>query len=169
MGLRENKRVEDYVLQVQTAADAQIYYDKKDQFDSSVTNVVDTETRKILRTRYNEWKDTFMAGRPMLEEFLGKGRENAIERVRALDDLSNMLDDPRFKNIRPETQNVLRDMVDAYKGYVKQKDMFELIGGNSENIDLMKSITLRKIKNLSEFNENTLAAYMSIFSRLLGE
>ena len=169
MGLRENKRVEDYLLQVQTAADAQIYYDKKDQFDSSVTNVVDTETRKILRTRYNEWKDTFMAGRPMLEEFLGKGRENAIERVRALDDLSNMLDDPRFKNIRPETQNVLRDMVDAYKGYVKQKDMFELIGGNSENIDLMKSITLRKIKNLSEFNENTLAAYMSIFSRLLGE
>jgi hypothetical protein len=169
MGLRENKRVEDYLLQVQTAADAQIYYDKKDQFDSSVTNVVDPETRKILRTRYNEWKDTFMAGRPMLQEYLGKGRENIVERQRALDDLSKMLDDPRFKNIRSDTQDVLRDMVDAYKGYVKQKDMFELIGGNSENIDLMKSIALRKIKNLSEFNENTLAAYMSIFSRLLGE
>ena len=169
MGLRENKRVEDYLLQVQTAADAQIYYDKKDQFDASIANVVDPQTRKILRTRYNEWKDTFMAGRPMLEEHLGKGRENATERVRALDDLINMLDDPKFKNIRPETQNVLREMVNAYQGYVKQRDMFELIGGNSENIDLMKSIALRKIKNLSEFNENTLAAYMSIFSRLLGE
>jgi len=169
MGLRENKRVEDYLLQVQTAADAQIYYDKKDQFDASIANVVDPQTRKILRTRYNEWKDTFMAGRPMLEEHLGKGRENAIERVRALDDLTNMLDDPKFKNIRPETQNVLREMVNAYQSYVKQRDMFELIGGNSENIDLMKSIALRKIKNLSEFNENTLAAYMSIFSRLLGE
>ncbi len=169
MGLRENKRVEDYLLQVQTAADAQIYYDKKDQFDDSIANVVDPQTRKVLRTRYNEWKDTFMAGRPMLEEHLGKGRENATERVRALDDLTNMLDDPKFKNIRPETQNVLREMVNAYQGYVKQRDMFELIGGNSENIDLMKSIALRKIKNLSEFNENTLAAYMSIFSRLLGE
>jgi hypothetical protein len=110
-----------------------------------------------------------MAGRPMLEEYLGKGRERAIERVRALDDLSAMLDDPKFANIRPETQDVLRQMVNAYDGYVKQKEIFDLTGGDREIIDIIRSGTLSKIKNLSIFNENTLSAYNSIFSRLLGE
>ena len=169
MGLRENKRVEDYLLEVQTASDAQTYYDRKDEFDNSITNITDPETRKILRRQYNTWKDTYMAGRPMLEEYLGKGREKAIERVRALDDLSAMLDDPKFANIRSSTQNVLREMVDAYKGYVKQKDVFDLIGGNADTIDVIRTGTLRRIKDLSGFNENTMAAYMSIFSRLLGE
>jgi len=169
MGLRENKRVEDYLLEVQTVSDAQIYYERKDQFDNSIANIIDPETRKILRRQYNSWKDTYMAGRPMLEEYLGKGREKAIERVRALDDLSAMLDDPKFSNIRPATQNVLREMVDAYKGYVKQKDVFDLIGGNAETIDVIRTGTLRRIKDLSGYNENTMAAYMSIFSRLLGE
>ena len=154
---------------MQSAADAEIYYDRKNRFDNSITNIADPVARKILRSQYNNWKDSYMAGRPMLEEYLGRGREKAIERVRALNDLSTMLDDPKFSSIRPETQNVLRDMVNAYKGYVKQKEIFELTGGDREVIDLVKSGTLSKIKNLSTFNENTLTAYNSIFSRLLGE
>jgi hypothetical protein len=169
MGLRENKTVEDHLLQVQSAADAEIYYERKNKFDATVTNIADPQIRKILRQQYNSWKDTFMAGRPMLEEFLGKGREKAVERTRALDDLTAMLDDPKFANIRPETQDVLRQMVNAYNGYVKQKEIFELTGGDREVIDLVKSGTLSRIKELSNFNENTLSAYMSIFSRLLGE
>lgn len=169
MGLRENKRVEDYLLEVQTASDAQIYYDRKDKFDASIANIADPQIRKVLRSQYNNWKDSFMAGRPMLEEYLGKGREKAVERVRALDDLSAMLDDKRFSNIRPDTQNVLRQMVKSYEGYRKQKDVFDLIGGDSEVIDLVKTGTLRKIQELSDFDENTKAAYVSIFSRLLGE
>jgi hypothetical protein len=169
MGLRENKRVEDHLVQVQAAADAEIYYERKNKFDESLTVISSPEIRKILRQQYNTWKDTYMAGRPMLEEYLGKGREKAIERVRALDDLSAMLDDSKFANIRPETQDVLRKMVDTYKGYVKQKEMFELTGGNRDTLDLTRSLSLRKIKELSNFNENTLSAYMSIFSRLLGE
>jgi hypothetical protein len=47
--------------------------------------------------------------------------------------------------------------------------VFDLIGGNSETIDVIRTGTLRRIKDLSGFNENTMAAYMSIFSRLLGE
>ena len=169
MGLRENKRVEDHLLEVQSAADAEIYYDRKNKFDESITNIADPVARKILRSQYNNWKDSYMAGRPMLEEYLGRGREKAIERVRALDDLSNMLDDKKFANIRPETQDVLRQMVDSYKSYVKQKEVFDLVGGNREIIDIVRSGTLSRIKELSNFNENTLSAYMSIFSRLLGE
>jgi hypothetical protein len=60
-------------------------------------------------------------------------------------------------------------MVSAYQGYVKQKDVFDLIGGNAETIDVIRTGTLRRIKDLSGYNENTMAAYMSIFSRLLGE
>lgn len=169
MGLRSNKRVEDYLLQVQTASDVQEYFERKDKFDQTLTNVVDPTARKILRTQYNSWKDSFFAGRPLVEEYLGRGRENAIERVRALDDLNNMLNDSRFANIRPETQKVLREMVQAYKAYQNQRDTFEMIGGDAEILDIIKSGTLRKLEDLSGFNENTRSAYISIFSRLLGE
>ena len=169
MGLTENKRVENYLLEVQSVADKNIYFDKKNEFDLSLNNVTDPQIRKIFRSQYNTWKETFMAGRPMLELSLSQGTENAIQRIRALDDLSALLDDSKFSNVRPETQNVLRDMVSAYKEYVKQKDVFDLIGGNTEIIDLFKTGTLNKIKGLSDFNENTKAVYMSIFSRLLGE
>jgi len=169
MGLRENKRVEDYLLEVQTASDVQTYYDKKDEFDTSLTGISDPSVRTILRKQFNTWKDTFNAGHPLVQEYLGKGRETEIARVNALDDLGKMLDDPRFANIRPQTQKVLREMVNAYKDYRKQQEVFDLIGGNSEVVDLIKVGTLQRIKELSNFNENTQAAYMSIFSRLLGE
>jgi hypothetical protein len=60
-------------------------------------------------------------------------------------------------------------MVKAYKDYRKQQDVFELVGGNADVADILKVSTLQRIKDLSNFNENTQAAYMSIFSRLLGE
>jgi hypothetical protein len=169
MGLRENKRVEDYLLEVQTAAGVQTYYDKKDEFDNSLTGISSPSVRKILRQQFNNWKDTFNAGNPLVQEYLGKGREKEIERVNALDDLSNMLDDPKFKNIRPQTQKVLKEMVDTYKNYREQQEIFKVIGGNADVIDVLEISALEKIKELSNFNENTKAAYMSIFSRLLGE
>jgi hypothetical protein len=169
MGLRENKRVEDYLLEVQTAAGVQTYFDKKDEFDNSLAGISDPSIRKILRQQWNQWKDTFNAGQPLVQEYLGKGREKEIERVNALDDLSNMLDDPKFANIRPQTQGVLREMVQAYKDYRKQQEVFDIIGGNANIVDILKVSTLQRIKELSGFNENTQAAYMSIFSRLLGE
>jgi hypothetical protein len=169
MGLRENKRVEDYLLEVQTAAGVQTYFDKKDEFDNSLAGILDPSVRKILRKQFNDWKDTFNAGQPLVQEYLGKGREKEIERVNALDDLSKMLDDPRFANIRPQTQGVLREMVQTYKDYRKQQEIFNLVGGNADVVDIIKVSTLQKIKELSGFNENTQAAYMSIFSRLLGE
>jgi hypothetical protein len=169
MGLTENKRVEDYLLEVQSAADRTLYFDKKNEFDASLNNVTDPQVRKIFRSQYNTWKDTFMAGRPMLELYLSQGTENAIERTRALDDLSSMLDDSRFSNIRLDTQNKMREMVSAYKEYVKQRNVFDLVGGDTEIMDLVKTGTLSRIKELSDYNENTKALYMSIFSRLLGE
>jgi hypothetical protein len=169
MGLRENKRVEDYLLEVQTAAGVQTYFDKKDEFDNSLAGILDPSVRTILRKQFNDWKDTFNAGQPLVEEYLGKGREKEIERVNALDDLSRMLDDPRFSNIRPQTQEVLREMVQAYKDYRKQQEVFAIAGGNADVIDIIKVGTLQRIRELSSFNENTQAAYMSIFSRLLGE
>jgi len=169
MGLRSNKRVEDYLLEVQTASDVQEYFEKKEQFDATLTTSVDPAIRKILRAQYNSWKDSFFAGRPLVQEWLGRGRENQIERVRALDDLNNMLNDSRFANIRPETQKVLRDMVDTYKSYQSQKDAFEMIGEDADIVDILKSVTLKKLEDLSGLNENTRAAYISIFSRLLGE
>lgn len=169
MGLQSKKRIEDYLLQVQTASDVQEYFERKEKFDATLSTSVNPTFRKVLRAEYNSWKDSFFAGHPLVQEWLGRGRENAIERVRALDDLNNMLNDSRFANIRPETQKVLRDMVDTYKSYQSQKEAFEMIGEDADMLDALKGTTLRRLEDLSSLNENTRAAYISIFSRLLGE
>ncbi len=148
--IKKDKDSEDYYIDI---------YDMADLFD-------DVE---VIESYKLEWKDTFNAGNPLVGEYLSKGREKEIERVNALDDLSKMLDDPKFANVRPQTQGVLREMVQAYKDYRKQQDIFELIGGDADVADILKVSTLQRIKDLSSFNENTQAAYMSIFSRLLGE
>ena len=77
MGLRENKRVEDYLLEVQTAAGVQTYFDKKDEFDNSLAGISDPSIRKILRQQWNQWKDTFNAGQPRVS------RQGQRERNRA--------------------------------------------------------------------------------------
>jgi hypothetical protein len=60
-------------------------------------------------------------------------------------------------------------MMSAYLSYREQKDILEMTGGSSEFIDSLKDSTLLSVKELATFNENTQAAFDSLFSRLLGD
>jgi TRAP-type C4-dicarboxylate transport system substrate-binding protein len=80
-----------------------------------------------------------------------------------------MLSNPRYAAVRPETQDVLRKMMDAYTSYKTQKEILELTGSSSDFMDSMKDSTIVQIRELATFNENTQAAYDALFARLLGD
>lgn len=167
MGLLSNKRVEDYLREVQTASDLQTYYQKRNEYEDSLKFASSDTVRSLYRQQFNDWKSRFFAGRPLVQEELNQGAEKKIKTIQALDDLENFLKDDRYKNIRKDTQDVLRQMVAAYTGYKTQQDIFDLVGGNKEVVQAIKDGTITRLRELAKYNENTQAAYDALFGRLL--
>lgn len=165
MGLTNNKRVDEYLREVQTAADLQTYYEKKNEFEAELEGSVDF-IRTELRTEFNDWKQLFFAGRPLVQEELSQGSQKAINRLRAVNDLQAMLEDPEV-NVRQATQKGLKAMLDLYNAYKQERDDYEEFGGNSELVRMLKDDTIIEMKRLSDFNENTRAAYDVLFGSLL--
>jgi len=168
MGLRTSKRVEDYLLEVQTSTDLQTYYDKKDEYEKNLEMVPEGIAKTMLREEFNSWKEIFFAGRPLVPEQLSQGGQKAIERLKALDDLRAMLNDTNV-NVKPKTQQALNSMLRLYDSYKEQKQQLELVSGSRNSISALKDQTILQIKILSETNENTKAAYNVLFGSLLGE
>jgi hypothetical protein len=169
MGLLRNKRVEDYLRDVQTASDLQVYYEKRNEYENSLTTAFNDTARTIIRQQFNNWRTQFLAGRPLVGEALAGSAERAVKRINALDDLEKMLNDKDFSNVRRDTQNVLREMLNTYQNYQKQKDIYASTGGSQEILDAIKVSSLNRIKELAKFDENTQAAFDSLFGRLLDD
>jgi hypothetical protein len=168
MGLRKNKTVTDYLREVQTAADLQTYYDRKDTFEKSLTEVGTDFERSRLRQEWTDWSTTFKAGRPLVQEEINQGGKRAIERVAALNDLRNMLGDEKAFKAAPKTVSTLKQMLVIYDKFQESKKSLKKISGSSYLVDVEETDTLAKLQQLSKTNENTLSAYNVLFSKLMG-
>ena len=169
MGLRSNKRVEDYLREVQTASDRQVYYQKRNEYEESLKYSASDFARSIARQQFNDWKTRFFAGRPLVQEELNQGAEKRIKTLQALTDLENFLNDSTYANVRKDTQDVLRQMVKAYSDYKAQRDIFELTGTNRDIVQSIKDGTISSLRQLATYDENTQAAYDVLFGRLLDD
>jgi len=167
MGLTYNKRVDDYLREVQTASDLQSYYKRKEVFESSLENSTVDFERTQLRREFDAWKDVFFAGRPLVKEELSESSQKAIDRVNTLDELDNLL--AQNLNIRPKTEEKLREMSAVYKTYKEEKANFDEFGGSQKLIKNLKEETIIKLRELARYNENTQATYDVLFGRLLGD
>jgi hypothetical protein len=167
MGLTKNKRVEDYLREVQTASDLQVYYERRNENEEALKTAGSDIARRVIRQQFNDWKSKYLAGRPLVQKELSGGAEKAINQNRALDDLMNMLDDPKFSGIRSDVQKGLRSMVDLYNNYKIQRDSMEMLGTSDDLIAAIKQSTLQRMKELGKQNENTQSAYDTLFARLL--
>jgi len=167
IGLTYNKRVDDYLREVQTAADLQTYYTRKDIFDSALSDSTVDFERTQLRKEFDGWKEVFFAGRPLVKEELAQGSQKAIDRLNSLDELNYMLD--QNLNIRPKTEQRLREMSKVFKTYKEEKATYDEFGGNQQIIKMLKEDTIIKLRELAKYNENTQAAYDVLFGRLLGD
>jgi hypothetical protein len=169
MGLRKSLRVDEHLKKVQTAADVQTYYDRKNEYESAITRYRTDYERSKLRREFNQWKDLFFAGHPMVAEYLSKGSQLAIDRQNALNDLQFMLKDPSVRAIRPKTFDGLKAMMDLYLDYKDQRDKYESIGTPRDFQKSLKERTILRMRELSQYNENTLAAYDTLFGELLDD
>ena len=169
MGLRKNLRVEDHLRKIQTAADEQTYYDKKNEYESNLERVGTDYERSKLRKEFTDWKTLFFAGRPLLAEELAQGSQKAIDRINALNDLERLLNDKSVRSISPKTFDALKEMLTTYLEYKKEKERSERFGGSSTLMQNYKDNTIIKMRQLSQFNENTAQAYDSLFGSLLGD
>jgi len=168
MGLKYNKRVDDYLREVQTSSDLQKYYAKKNEYESSLENMVTDFERSLARKDFTEWSKVFKAGRPLVQEELAEGGKKAIERTRALDDLRKMLND-KTVTVRGPIQKSLKEMLDTYDNYKMQKDALNTLSGTSNLVSFMKDETIVKLRELAKANENTMSAYNTMFASLIGD
>ena len=166
MGLLQNKRVDDYLREVQTAADLQEYYSRKNEYEAALkTAVVDFERRNI-RDEFDNWKKVFFAGRPLVGEELSDNSGKAIKRLQTLDELNALLD--ADLNVQPGTEKGLRALRDAYVEYKQERANLEAMNVSRTLIQNLKDQAIIKLRELSLYNENTKAAYDVLFSRLPG-
>jgi hypothetical protein len=168
MGLKYNKRVDDFLKEVQTVADLQTYYSKKNEYEASLETKVTDFERSMARDEFQSWAKVFKAGRPLVQEELAEGGKKAIARIAAIDDLRNMINDPKV-TVRGPTQKSLKEMLDVYDSYKMQRQALENISGTTNLVAFMKDSAIVKIRELSKKNENTMSAYNTLFASLLGD
>jgi hypothetical protein len=169
MGLRENKRVSDFLREVQTASDMQTYYAKKNEYETNLESVGTDFERSQLRAEWTDWATTFKQFRPLVQEELAQGGKKAVERMKALNDLQKMLADDKARKSSPKTFAVLKQMSDLYTSYKENADALDQFSGSQILRDSEKESTIIRMRELSQFNENTLSAYNVLFGRLLGD
>jgi hypothetical protein len=169
MGLRKNKTVTDFLREVQTASDMQVYYEKKNQYEANLESVGTDFERAQLRKEFTDWATVYKAGRPLVQEELSQGSQKAIERMNAYNDLTAMLKTKEADKASPGTAQALRKMVDLYENYKNSKKELDQFGGSSFLSQMNKDETIIKMRELSQYNENTVSAYNVLFGRLLGD
>lgn len=165
LGLLQNKRVDDYLREVQTAAALQEYYAKRDEYESSLKATMFSFEKTQLRQQFNDWKDIFFAANPLAMEELSQSREKAFKRQATIGELTDMLD--KNLNISPKTEAGLRKMLKVYQDYQNERMNLEAMNFPRELIANMKDDTIVKLRELSLYNENTKAAYDVLFGPLL--
>ena len=168
MGLKYNKRVDDFLKDVQTAADLQQYYSKRNEYEVALEESITDVERSMARDEFQEWAKVFKAGRPLVQEELAEGGKKAVERIKAINDLRNMLNDPKV-TVRGPLQKQLKEMLDLYDSYKADKDIFSQIPGGTKLSSFLKEETIIKMRELSRSNENTISAYNTLFASLLGD
>ena len=168
MGLKYNKRVDEYLREVQTAADLQTYYGKKNEYETSLKTMVTDTERTMARKEFTEWAKVFKAGRPLVQEELAQGGKKAIERINAIDDLRNMLND-KSVTVRGPVQKALKEMLDTYDNFKLQKEALQGVSGTNNLVSFMKDSSIVRLRELAKTNENTMSAYNTLFASLIGD
>ena len=166
-GLKVNKTLTDFVSEVASAKDKQIYFAKKDEFDAQMAYTTSTDGKRMLREQFQVWSDEFKGARPALQNELSGYSERAVQRTRAIDDLRNMLQD-KTVTAQPALRKTLKTMLDSYDSYISQRDFSSFSGsGNSQDYkDMLKLNAQNTLQALAEGDSNAMAAYNSLFAPL---
>jgi hypothetical protein len=149
---------------------AGFFIPKEGEFDFYEEELAVTSSdfaKRNLKTQWENWSKQFKKARPLLQEELGKGAENAIKRTQALSDLTTMLSDPSVK-LDPAVRTPIEGMLNTYNSYINARDS---VFGNTESAnnykDILKQRAKQELLRLSKLNRNAEDAYFALFSKLI--
>lgn len=152
---------------MQTARDVQFYYQEKDNYESQLATTYGDYAKQNLKQQWDDWSTQFKAARPLLQEELGSGASRQIERQKALNDLTTMLND-KSVTVEPETRGRLKKMLDAYNNYVYSRDLVTSGGATAMAYkDILKQGIKDELQRIAGDNQNAMDAYTVLFSRLI--
>jgi len=167
MGLRTNKRVDDFLKEVQSANALRVYYDNREKFYADLDNAFDPYSKKILREKWAGWSGYWKKTHPLIQEELAEGGLREIKRTKALDDLVRLLNDDSI-SVQPKARAALGKMVDLYNKYKTESSQLDLLGSIGTALsDELKLSTLAQMKEVAKTNSNAKSAFDVLFSRLL--
>jgi len=166
-GLKTKKTITDFVVEASAARDLQTYFTKRDEIEEQMSATTNTDLKRQLRDEWQGWSDQFKGVRPLLQERLGQYGEKSVQRVRALDDLRNMIKDPNVKT-QPKLISILDQMVSTYDDYVNERDFNTSItfGSKKDYKEQLRSNAKSALESLAESDPNALAAYNLLFAPL---
>jgi hypothetical protein len=166
-GLKTKKTITDFVVEASAAKDLQTYFTKRDEIEEQMSATTNTDLKRQLRDEWQGWSDQFKGVRPLLQERLGQYGEKSVQRVRALDDLRNMIKDPNVKT-QPKLISILDQMVSTYDDYVNERDFNTSItfGSKKDYKEQLRSNAKSALESLAESDPNALAAYNLLFAPL---
>jgi hypothetical protein len=159
--------VDDYLREVQTASDLQVYYDNKANYEEALSNSLSDFQRRQYRENWQAWSKDWKNTHPLIQEELAEGGQREIQRRNALEDLITMLGDPTV-TVQPKTRTALTEMVNTYNEYVNTKARYATFGSVGANLsDSLLAATVGRMQQIASTNSNAQAAYNVLFSRLL--
>ncbi len=167
MGVKQSKTLEEFLQDVNTARDVQFYYDQKDLYEQELASIGSPYQKKRLNEQWELWSKQFKGSNPLLQDELGEGSEAAIKRMKALNDLRLLVQDPKVR-VDKTTKSALEQMVAVYDNYINTRDSVYGGGASATNYkDLLKVNAKNELERLSRTNSNTADAYTVLFSRLI--
>jgi hypothetical protein len=166
-GLKTNKTLTDFVMQVNSAKDRQIYYDKKDEYDQQMSLAMSSDVKRQITNQWQDWSSQFKGARPFLQQELSQGSQKAINRLNALNDLRLMLNDNKVTTA-PTLRSALSEMLSTYDNYVLQRDSASAtINGNAQAYkDMLKVNAKTTIESIAGTDLNAIAAFQTLFAPL---
>lgn len=166
-GLKQSKTLYDFLRQVQTARDETFYYQQQDAYEEQLAATYGDYGKQQLKAQWDAWSSEFKKARPALQEELGSGAARQIQRIKALQDMTDMLND-KSVTVEPDTRDKLKSMLDAYNSYIYSRD---LITNNTSTAiaykDLLKQNIKAELQQIAGDNQNAMDAYTSLFARLI--
>lgn len=168
-GLRQSKTLSDFMLELQTSKDIKAYYQYKEQYDKKLTATFSVDAKRVLRDQWQEWSEQFFGARPLVKQQFVRQTERKLEKQRALEDLSKLVNDPNITT-QPKTKSILKQMVDLYNEYERKKDIFAGNGETQQNLrDMLRIQVKEKLQTIAGTNQNAQSAYDILFSSLIGD
>lgn len=163
-GLYAPKAVGDFLKEVQSAGDYAFYQQRQSKYEAQLASTPFDWEKKQLRDEWLAWSQAFKGSRPYLQERLANYATIRPQKITALNDLVNMLNDKSVK-VQPKTQAALRRMLDLYNQY---NDLKSSPLNDSSMGDMAKAGIVEQMQQIAGANPNAGAAYSSIFSFLMG-